>query len=258
MIPKVIHYCWFGRGEKSPLIKKCIKSWHKYCPDYEIIEWNEDNFDVNCNAFVKEAYECKKWAFVSDYARLWILYNYGGVYMDTDQELIKPIDQFMDKKGFIGFLDDKNISAGIIGVESNLSIINEFLNHYENLRFKVNDKFNINPNTNFMTNVLLKHGLIVNDNYQEIAQLCIYPQTVFCPTSCISNEKKYSADTVGIHHWAMSWRKPSEIRTFKRVKSHQSWWYRLYENVKILPQKTVRIILGDDRVEKIKSKLKSR
>ena len=254
MIPKVIHYCWFGRGEKSRLMKKCIKSWKKYCPDYEIIEWNEDNFDINENAFVKQAYECKKWAFVADYARLKVLYEYGGIYLDTDQELIKGIDKFIEFKAFMGFLDDENVSCGIIGCEKELPIIKEFLEIY-NDSFIKDGKQNLIPNTDYITNILAFKGLKMDDNYQVVSDMHIFPKTVFCPTTCIDNKKFFSKDTVAIHHWAMTWRKPSEIKTFKRVKRHKTWWYRLYENIKILPQKTLRQILSNDTVDKIKAKL---
>lgn len=247
MIPKVIHYCWFGRGEKSKLIEKCIKSWKKYCPDYEIIEWNEDNFDVNINEFVKEAYENKKWAFVADYARLYVLYNYGGVYLDTDQELLSSIEPFMKYNGFMGFLDDKNISAGIIGCIAKLSIVKEFLDYYSK------ESFSTIPNTNIMTKIMIDNGLKVNDERQKVAEFEIFPQTVFCPTSCVSYEKKFSKQTVAVHHWAMTWRKPNEIKNFQRAKRRKSWWH--YKNLIILPQKTVRRILGDNRVESIKRKI---
>ena len=103
MIEKKIHYCWFGKGEMKPLMKKCIKSWKKYCPDYEIIEWNEDNFDVNSTLWTKQAYEAKKYAFVSDYVRLKVLYEHGGIYMDTDVEVVKPIDEFLSHDAFCGY-----------------------------------------------------------------------------------------------------------------------------------------------------------
>lgn len=247
MIPKVIHYCWFGRGEKSKLIQKCMKSWKKYCPDYEIIEWNEDNFDINSNEFVRQAYECKKWAFVSDYVRLFVLYNYGGVYLDTDQELLSSLESFMGYEGFMGFLDDKNISAGIIGCKAKLSVVKEFLNYYSQASFSTT------PNTNIMTKIMIENGLKMNDERQRVAEFEIFPQTVFCPTSCVSYKKKHSKQTVAVHHWAMTWRKPTEIKKFKKAKRHKAWWY--YKNLMILPQKTVRLILGDDRVEKIKSKI---
>ena len=119
MIPKIIHYCWFGGNPLPPLALKCIESWKKYCPDYEIKIWDESNFDININKYATEAYEAKKWAFVSDVARLWVLYNYGGIYMDTDLEVIKPLDEFLYHKAFSGFEDEVNIPTGIIASEKN-------------------------------------------------------------------------------------------------------------------------------------------
>ena len=103
MIPKIIHYCWFGRGEKTPSMLKCIESWKRFCPDYEIKEWNEDNFDVECIPFVKAAYDAKKWAFVSDYARLRIIWEKGGIYLDTDVELLKSLDDLLVLDAYMGF-----------------------------------------------------------------------------------------------------------------------------------------------------------
>ena len=103
-IPKIIHYCWFGNNELFPLAKHCIESWKRYCPEYEIICWDENNFNVNSNQFVKEAYECQSWAFVSDYVRLYALYQHGGIYMDADFELIRPIDELVDTEKALSFL----------------------------------------------------------------------------------------------------------------------------------------------------------
>lgn len=105
MIPKIVHYVWLGHGEKSDKIKTCIESWHKYLPDYEIIEWNEDNFDINYNDFTKQSYELKQYAFTSDVVRLWALYNYGGIYLDTDVLVYKPLDEFLSEPAFTGFED---------------------------------------------------------------------------------------------------------------------------------------------------------
>lgn len=103
MIPRKIHYCWFGHGEMSELEKKCIESWKRLCPNYEIIRWDEDNFDVNSIQYTQQAYNCKKFAFVSDYARLDIIYRYGGIYLDTDVELLKPLDSLLQEQAFMGF-----------------------------------------------------------------------------------------------------------------------------------------------------------
>ena len=114
MIPKKIHYCWFGRGEKPELAKKCIKSWKIYCPNYEIIEWNEENFDINSNQYLKEAYENKKYAFVTDYVRLFVLYTQGGIYMDTDVEVIKPLDEYLHHEAVSGFENTTQIPTGLM------------------------------------------------------------------------------------------------------------------------------------------------
>ena len=255
MIPKVIHYCWFGRGEKSKLIKKCINSWHKYCPDYEIIEWNEDNFDINCNEFVRQAYECKKWAFVSDYVRLYVLYNYGGIYMDTDVEIVKQIDRFLIHEAFSGFESTKTVPTGIIAAEKGQKIIKIWLDWYENREFIVDGKMWHEPNVIFMTKTLLERGLKLNNEYQEISGFVLYPQTYFCPLNVDVKKNCKSKNTYTIHHFNSSWRKPSEMKKFKRVRRHQTWWYRTYEKIIILPQKTLRFIIGDETVEKLKKKL---
>jgi len=245
MIPKVIHYCWFGHGEKSRLIKKCIKSWKKYCPDYEIVEWNEDNFDINCNRFVREAYECKKWAFVSDYVRLWVLYNFGGVYFDTDQEVIASIDKFLEFEAFMGFIDDKNLNTGFIGAVPRHNIIGEYLEYYEER------EFSIIPNTNIVTEMMISHGLKMNDERQSVYGMEIFPRTFFCPASCDSFSTCYSKDTVAIHHWAMTWRKKSEIKKFRIAK-----WCEQWEKIKTFPQRTARRIFGDERIENYKKRIK--
>ncbi len=254
MIPKVIHYCWFGRGEKPKLIRKCIKSWKKYCPDYEIIEWNEDNFDINCNEFVKQAYECKKWAFVSDYVRLFVLYNYGGVYMDTDVEIVRPIDVFLKHKAFSGFENPKSVPTGIIASERGQKIIKLWLDWYNDREFIVDGKMLHEPNVSFMTQILLDRGLILNNTYQEIDGFAMYPQTYFCPLYLDMSRNCKTANTYAIHHFTSSWRSKQEIKKFKKARICDSWWY--YKNLMILPQRIARFIFGDKAIESIKRRLK--
>ena len=136
MIPKVIHYCWFGGNTKNEMVLKCMESWKKYCPDYKVVEWNEDNFDVNMCRFTKEAYESKKWAFVSDVARLHILYNYGGVYLDTDIELKENIDEWLQYDGWFAFQYDNTIATGLgcASIKKN-KIVKLLLDDYKNRRF---------------------------------------------------------------------------------------------------------------------------
>ena len=138
MTNKTIHYCWFGKNPKSKLILKCIDSWRKHCPDYEIKEWNEENFDVNCCDYVREAYEAKKWAFVSDYCRFYVLYNYGGIYLDTDVELLKPLDILSED--FVGFENQNRVNSGLIrGAVSKDLICKLMLDSYANDHFLKQD-----------------------------------------------------------------------------------------------------------------------
>lgn len=137
-IPKIIHYCWFGNNKKPECILKCIESWKKFCPDYEIKEWNESNFDVNMFNYTKEAYEVKKWAFVSDVARLWIIYEYGGIYMDTDVEILNNIDYLLNNECFLFFQSERHIATGLgFGAVKNNKIIKAMLDDYNSKHFLI-------------------------------------------------------------------------------------------------------------------------
>lgn len=146
MIPKIIHYCWFGRNPKPELVQRCIASWKKYCPDYEIIEWNESNYDISKSAFMLEAYNCKKWAFVSDYARFDIINEQGGVYFDTDVELTAPIDELLVNDAFFAFETARNIASGLGfgATKGHVSII-ACLEPYLNRHFLVHGKMDQTP-----------------------------------------------------------------------------------------------------------------
>lgn len=146
MIPKRIHYCWFGGNPKSELIKNCIASWQEKCPDYEIIEWNESNYDVTANSYVKEAYEAKKWAFVSDYARLDIIYNRGGVYLDTDVELYTSLDDLLKYDAFYCFESSRNINSGLgFGAVKDHASTKSCLGYYNGKHFIINGKPDLTP-----------------------------------------------------------------------------------------------------------------
>lgn len=254
MIPKIIHYCWFGHGKMTPLMIKCINSWKKYCPDYEIIEWNESNFDINSTPWTKQAYEAKKYAFVADYVRLYALKKYGGVYMDTDQELIKPLTPFMQKEMFLGFMDTQ-INTGLIGASSGAATLSECLEYYTNREFIVDGSYDQTPNTAWMTDILVSHGLIIKDVYQKVKDADIYPKTYFCPTNCDSIHKCYSSDTVAIHHWAMTWRSEKAKKSFARARRHQRAWYKAYIYLRYLPNRIIRRVFGNTTIDKLKYKL---
>ncbi len=206
MIPKIIHYCWFGRGEKSKLINKCIASWKKYCPDYEIIEWNEDNFDVNMNEYVSGAYKSKKYAFVADYARLYAMYNYGGIYFDTDVELIKSPDGLLDNEGFAGFEDDRYVETATMGSEKGFGFFGELLKLYDNTAFLNPDgSYNNVTNVKIMTSLLIEKGFCENGQEQTVQGFRIYSRDYFTPFENNTGIMKKTENTVAIHWYDKSW-----------------------------------------------------
>ena len=164
MIPKIIHYCWFGRNPLTEEAKACITSWRRYCPDYKIMEWNESNFDVTKNDYCREAYETKKWAFVSDYARLCVAYEYGGIYMDTDVEVVCPLDSLLNHKAFMGFENDHSVSIGTFGAEKENSVVGDFLSIYCTRHFRQPDgSFDMRTKLRLVTDVLTRqYGMKLN------------------------------------------------------------------------------------------------
>ena len=206
MIPKIIHYCWFGKKPLPELAVKCIESWKKYCPDYEIKEWNEDNFDINYCSYVSEAYEAKKWAFITDVVRLYALVNYGGVYMDVDVEIIKPIDDLLHYKAVSGFESETEIPTGLMASEKNHPLFRELLNEYNNIHFKLFDgKNDMTTNVERITNTCLKYGLNRNNQMQTIRDFTLLPKDFLCPKSYITGEINITENTYTIHHFNASW-----------------------------------------------------
>lgn len=219
MIPKTIHYCWFGRGQMPELAVKCIESWKKYLPEYEIKEWNEDNFDLNLYFYVREAYDNRRFAFVTDVVRLYALYNEGGVYMDTDVEVLKPLDKFLGHHAFSGFEDLTNIPTGIMGAEKGSRWAKENLDYYKDRHFIVNGKPDATTNVTTITNHLDKYGLKHNNTFQEFEDLItIYPKDVFCPKSYEDGEIHITSNTHTIHHFAGSWLDKTQQRTLELQK----------------------------------------
>ena len=261
MIPKTIHYCWFGRNPKPKLAEKCIKSWKKYCKDYEIIEWNEDNFDISsAPLYVKQAYEAKKWAFVTDYVRLWAMVNYGGIYMDTDVEVIKPLDPYLRHKAFSGFEDDIHIPTGIMACEKDFLLFDEFLHYYDDTSF-YNDNGEISYITNVavMTQICCEKGLIQNNTLQEIEGFVLYPKDYFCPISYYNNVLTKTKNTVTIHWFAGSWHNAETKANEKARKKEAKKKYKNDRRKDIiihLPNILVRKVLGDAKYEKLKMRIK--
>lgn len=208
MIPKKIHYCWFGRGQMPELAINCINSWKKYLPDYELILWNEDNFDMNCNQYVKEAYEAKKYAFVTDYVRLYALYNHGGIYMDTDVEVLKPLDCFLEHRAFTGCENESMCVTGTMAAEKEHSWIKDLLYDYKDKRFVLPDgRYNTIANTQTITEITIKKfGWRQKNEHQVLREgLIIYPFEVFCAKDWRTGKIQSNSETYTIHHFSASW-----------------------------------------------------
>lgn len=214
-IPKVIHYCWFGKKPLPRKVEKCIASWKRYCPDYEIIQWDETNFDVGQNRYIREAYESEKWAFVSDYARLKIIYENGGIYLDTDVKLIKPLDDLLQYDGFMGFqnreiINEKvyeTVATGLgFGAAPHHPIIKILLKDYLEIPFLSGDgTMDLTPCPIRNTKALMGQGLKADGSRQEICGMQIFPAEYFCPLDRSTARMKITANTYSIHLFWATW-----------------------------------------------------
>lgn len=223
---KVIHYCWFGRNPLPEISKKCIDSWKKYLPEYEIKEWNEDNFNVNIISYTAEAYKAKKYAFVSDYARFWILYNFGGLYFDTDVELIRPIDDIIEKGPFMGCeLSPKgdclypSIAPGLgLGANPGLGFYKKILESYNNRHlYSINGVIG-DTVVQIITRMLKKSNPDVDMSVvTNIQGVICYPWDYFCPLIASTGEMHISDNTRSIHHYTATWARDNQIPRWKRA-----------------------------------------
>lgn len=248
MIPKVIHYCWFGKNELPKNVAKCIESWRKYCPDYQIIQWNESNYDIQKNKFMYDAYTHKKWAFVSDYARLDIIYNNGGIYLDTDVEILKSIDDLLSNKSFTGLEAYDSVNTGLcIGAESKLGIIKNIRDLYDKESFIINGKINEKTCVEITTNYLKKLGFVEKNQNQIIADLSIYATEYFCPIEPGSRKNKTTNNTYSIHWYDATWKEESDF--MKKIN-----FYLIPYKKKL--KRYINKIFGDNTYEKIKGYLK--
>ena len=234
MIPHIIHYFWFGNNEKPNIIKKCITSWKKYHPDWEIIEWNETNYDVNKIPYTQEAYRQKKWAFVADYAKFDILNQYGGVSVDTDVEFLRSIpDELLEQEAFTGFEDEAKINPGLIYASiAHQKILEEIITDYRSRKFE-GTKITV---CDIITQILHKNGLICNNTRQTIECVQVLPVEYFC---CFNHETQHfriTQNTISIHHYTATW----------------STWYRKahFGSIRIIAG-----MLGPDRYLQIKHKI---
>jgi len=241
MIPKIIHYCWFGRNPLPASAQKCIASWRKFFPDYEIKEWNEDNFDVNIIPYTREAYEAKKYAFVSDYARFWILYKYGGLYFDTDVEVIKPMDDIIERGPYMGIeligadgIPQVNPGLGL-GAESQNVFYKKVLDYYNDQRF-LNEDGSLNQMTvvTRVTCVLTEAGMQATPAKQQVGDIWIYPYDFFNPLESLTGKLKTTENTRSIHWYMNSWSDSSSLRQWLSRMSHKLLGMKLHHLKELL------------------------
>ena len=240
MIPKIIHYIWLGGKPLTQLAEKCIESWKKYCPDYKIMRWDETNFDINQNQYCKQAFDNQKWAFASDYIRLKALYEYGGIYIDTDVEVVKPMDKFLQEINFFGFEQDKSIATAVIGAEKNSELMQSILKEYDNKNFIKDDgSFDYTTNVELITNKIIKiyPEFKPNNTLQQFNNITIYTKDYFCPIDYTTKKFTETKNTHAIHRFAGSW--VPKNKSFK-------------EKLKSLIIK----VIGKDRAIKLKQKFK--
>lgn len=219
-IPKTIHYCWFGGKELPDFLKECMESWMKYCPDYELVRWDENTFDVSKYEYTRQAAEHSRWGFVTDVARLDILYQYGGIYMDTDVKLLKPLDNLLYQKGFVGVEQWGNInSGGGIGAIPHHKMIQEMLDYRLKFSFVMSDgSFNIETNGLYETAPFIRHGMRIDNTLQIINDMTVYPSSVFHPYDYMSCEEKVRDNTFSIHYFYGGWMQESDRKNREKTQ----------------------------------------
>lgn len=243
MIPKMIHYFWFGQKPLPELTEKCIESWRLILPEYEIKRWDESNYDLEVNDYVKEAYEAKKYAFVTDYARLDVLFRYGGIYMDTDVEVVKPLDMFLGHEAFSGFENVVNVPTGIMAAVAGNPVIKDQLDWYEEKHFlpEFGGSGVSVTNVHLITDYFIKRGLIQNNTFQTIEGYALYPNIFFCPYQHELETKYFESSTYTIHHKNGSWIPPEERSKYKGNGS----------KVKFVVKRTLLCILGKHNLDQL-------
>lgn len=207
MIPKKIHYCWFGGNPKPDSVQKCINSWKRFCPDYEIIEWNESNFDIHCMPFVEQAIEAKKYAFASDVARLMVVYENGGLYFDTDVEVIRSFDALLENQAFLGFESNEYVNSGLgFGSEAGIDFFREHIDAYRDKVFINEDgSFNMIACPYVATELLVEKGFVQNGQEQLVDNVRIFPTDCFNPFDSITGKLNKTNNTYSIHWYDASW-----------------------------------------------------
>lgn len=264
MIPRKLHYCWFGRNPLSPLAKKCIKSWEKYCKGYEIIEWNEDNFDLSVMPlYVRQAYEAKKWAFVTDYVRLKVVYDHGGIYMDTDVEVLRSLDDLLQFDAFFGFEFGNCIATGLgFGAVAGMPILGEMMCDYCEIPFvKEDESIDLTSCPVRNTEVFLRHGLRKENVNQTLERnIRIFSTEYFCPKDYFLGTTIITPNTYSIHHYDGSWM-DSDRKRMRKERIKQRNQEKRKKQIKRLihaPSRFLYQLLGVERYNRLKQRISKR
>jgi len=270
-IPKIIHYCWFGTKPMPENEAKYVSGWKKILPDYDFKLWNEQNFDVNSTKFTKQVASARKWGFIVDYIRAYAIFNYGGIYLDTDVEVIKSFDDLLDNVCFAGFQEEFRINPGCaFGGEKGCRIALEIMNYYRNYKFiKWNGSLNLTTSSVILSKILKKYGVKPDNKYQKLPEITIYPNDYFSPKLHSTGQTTISENTYSIHHQAVSWASEES-----RKARNEMWYFyekygsdeelvKLYQNVinviplkklyKTVIKRTIKRIIGDKMYDKLKS-----
>lgn len=212
MIPKIIHFCWFSKPDFPPDVRQCIHTWHEKLPDYEIKLWNAENFDVNICPYVKEAFQEKKYAFASDYVRLWVLYHFGGIYLDSDIEVVKAFDDLLDQRAFTGFEAKDSVAAWLLASEKGNPLFKTLMDDYKGRHFIISEgQYDTTPNPVAIRKRLVEHGLLLNGKTQFLDLITVYEETYFCPFNPYrKGDDCFSGKTYANHHFNGAWKEQSE------------------------------------------------
>lgn len=253
-IPKIIHYCWFGDQGLPDSAKRCIESWKKHCPDYQIRRWSEKDVNLSENQYTREAYEARAWGFVPDYIRLWIIYTYGGIYLDTDVQIIRSFDSLLEQEAFAGMETPEYVALGLgFGAEKGNPLIKEHMELYEQEHFINPDgSLNRKPSPQYTTALFSQHGFVAGRRtIQKLEHCTVYPPEFFCPKSFETGIVSITHSTYSIHHFDASWYSEEE-----QVEKERRWKTARKDYLLHVPNRLGRRILGDDKYESLKKKLK--
>lgn len=234
MIPKIIHYCWFGGAPLPPLAQKCISSWKKHCPDYKIVEWNERNYPLTLAPdYVKEAIAAKRWAFATDVIRLDVVYQHGGIYLDTDVELLRNLDDLLCHHAFFGRDRGGMISTGLgFGAEPQCGVVRKLLEDYATAHFQTgNLRYDLQPCPQRNKKVFDSYGFSdATEEIEERKAVTVYPWEYFSPMSEKTMEVRLTTHTYSIHHFVASWKTPRERRSHERRLALERWFGETWGN----------------------------